>query len=70
MCENEKCRFDTKSKFLYENAKQFSDIYCEAILEAYEKTFNGSIRGEQFTPAEIIDDLACFMYEYEENNDE
>lgn len=71
--------FDIKVKFLYETGRNVADCYKSAILEAYDKIFripqeiidedNEDPIGE-LTPAEIIDNLACVMYEVEEHDKE
>lgn len=66
-----KQKIDTKIKFLYETFSQQSDIYREAIIEAYYKLFASDKYSLEdyikldYTPAEIIDDLAMVLYEVE-----
>lgn len=59
-------KFDTKTRFLYENFRQMLDIYKEPICIAYEKVFNGSLVNENLSPAELCDNLAMVMYEIED----
>ena len=67
---NKKNRACNSANVLYTTAKQFAKVYKDEILENYSKVCNVSIDllFNSLSPAEIIDDLAMFMYEYEEKN--
>ena len=72
MNTNKALKKDKEADVLYSTAKTFAKTYKDEILRNYCKAVNTSIDMlfSNFTPAEIIDDLACFMYEYEEKYNE
>lgn len=55
---------------LYRAFKDLSEIYHDSIISNYQEMMSGSIKTKDLSPGELIDDLACFMLEYEVMNDE